>query len=105
MLARLGIRLVTSLVGIAVGIIVSATLLDKFSIDAGALVATFTFWIVHITVRFLALRILVRQPSVAVAGLLALGSTIVARIIVNIIEPRGGVCRTTISGPGKVRAC
>jgi putative membrane protein len=85
-LARLGIRLLTSLAGIAVGIVVSATLLDDFSIDAGAVVvATILFWIVHLAVQFLALRVLVRQPSVALAGLLALASTIVALIIVNII--------------------
>lgn len=86
MLARWGIRIGTSLAGIAVGIIVSATLLDRFSIDAGALViATLLFWIVHIAVQFLALRVLIRQPSVALAGLLALASTIVSLIIVNII--------------------
>ena len=86
MLARWGIRLLTSLAGIAVGIVVSATLLDDFSIDAGALVvATVLFWIVHLIVQFLALRVLVRQPSVALAGLLALASTIVALIVVNII--------------------
>jgi putative membrane protein len=86
MLARWGIRLVTSLAGIAVGIIVSAALLDDFTIDAGAVVvATLLFWIVHIVVQFLALRVLIRQPSVALAGLLALGSTIVALIVVNAI--------------------
>ena len=86
MLARWGIRLLTSLAGIAVGIVVSATLLDDFSIDAGALVvATVLFWIIHLAVQFLALRVLIRQPSVALAGLLALASTIVALIIVNII--------------------
>jgi len=36
-------------------------------------------------VQFLALRILVRQPSVALAGLLAVASTIVSLIIVNFI--------------------
>ena len=86
MLARWGIRLATSLAGIAVGIIVSATLLDRFSVDAGALVAaTALFWAVHLIVQFLALRVLIRQPSVALAGLLALGSTVVALIVVNII--------------------
>src|SRR5262245_49358965 len=86
MLARWGIRLATSLVGIAVGIILSATLLDNFSIDAGGLVeATLLFWIVHIVVNFLALRVLIRQPSVPLAGILALGSTIVALIVVNAI--------------------
>jgi hypothetical protein len=85
-LARWGIRLLTSLAGIAVGIVVSATLLDDFSIDAGALVvATILFWIVHLVVQFLALRVLVRQPSVALAGLLALASTIVALIVVNLL--------------------
>ena len=86
MLARWGIRLATSLAGIAVGIIVSASLLDRFSIDAGALVAaTALFWVVHLIVQFVALRVLIRQPSVALAGLLALGSTVVALIVVNII--------------------
>jgi hypothetical protein len=37
---------------------------------------------VHLLVQFLALRVLVRQPSVALAGLLALGSTVVALAIV-----------------------
>ena len=86
MLSRWGIRLATSLAGIAVGIVVSATVLDNFSIDAGGLVAaTLLFWIIHIAVQFLALRVLIRQPSVALAGLLALGSTIVSLVIVNII--------------------
>ena len=86
MLARLGIRLATSLAGIAAGIAVSAAVLDDFSIDGGALVvATLAFWIVHVVVQFLALRILVRQPSVALAGLLALASTIIALIVVNIL--------------------
>jgi hypothetical protein len=85
-LARWGIRLATSLAGIAAGLVVSATVLDRFSVDAGALVvATVLFWIVHLVVQFLALRVLIRQPSVALAGLLALGSTVVALIVVNII--------------------
>jgi hypothetical protein len=85
-LARWGIRLATSLAGIAVGILLSAALLDRFSIDATAVVvASLLFWIVHIVVQFLALRVLIRQPSVALAGLLALASTIVALIIVNAI--------------------
>ena len=86
MLARWGIRLATSLAGIAVGIIVSAALLDDFSVDTTAVVlATALFWIVHLVVQFLALRVLIRQPSVALAGLLALGSTVVALIAVDIV--------------------
>jgi len=85
-LARWGIRLATSLAGIAVGIIVSAALLDDFSVDTTAVVlATALFWIVHLVVQFLALRVLIRQPSVALAGLLALGSTVVALIVVDIV--------------------
>jgi hypothetical protein len=85
-LARWGIRLATSLAGIAVGIIVSAALLDDFSVDTTAVVlATAVFWIVHLVVQFLALRVLIRQPSVALAGLLALGSTVVALIVVDIV--------------------
>jgi len=86
MLVRLGIRAGTSLAGIAVGILLSAAVLDKFSVDAAAVVeATVVFWIVHLVVGFVALRVLVREPSVALAGLLALASTIVSLIIVNAI--------------------
>ena len=86
MLARWGIRLATSLAGIAAGILVSAALLDDFSVDATAVVlATALFWAVHLVVQFLALRVLIRQPSVALAGLLALGSTVVALIVVDIV--------------------
>jgi hypothetical protein len=84
MLVRWGIRLGTSLIGIAVGLILSGAVLSKFSIDAAAVVqATLLFWVVHLLVQVLALKVLVREPSVALAGLLALASTIVALIIVS----------------------
>src|SRR5215831_15270803 len=83
---RLGIRLVASLIGIAAGLLLSSAVLDKFSIDAtGVVEAALVFWIVHLGVQVLALRVLVRQPSVALAGLLALGATVVSLIIVNAI--------------------
>ena len=86
MLARLGIRLVSTLVGTAVGIILSVAVLSGFSASAQAIVvSTLVFWAVHIVVNFIALRILIRQPSVATAGLLALASTVVALIVVNIV--------------------
>ena len=86
MLVRWGIRVATSLVGIAVGILVSSAVLSKFSIDATAVVeATLVFWLVHLVVQLIALRVLVHEPSIALAGLLALASTIVALIIVNAI--------------------
>ena len=86
MLARWTIRFVSSLVGVALGIGVADIVLDDFSIDAAAMIqAVLLFWIVHIVVQFLALRILIRQPSVALAGLLALASTVVALIVVNIV--------------------
>src|SRR5271157_6045986 len=83
---RLGIRFAASLIGIAVGLLLSGALLSKFSIDATAVVeATLIFWLVHVGVSFVALRVLVREPSIALAGLLALASTIVSLIIVNAI--------------------
>ena len=86
MLARWGTRLVASLVGIAVGILLADALLADFSASVGAIVAaTIVFWVVHLFVDFLALRVLVRNPSIAVAGLLALASTIVSLVIVNIV--------------------
>ncbi len=86
MLARWGIRFGTSLAAVAVGILVSSAVLSKFSIDTTALIeASLLFWLIHIVVQLLALRVLVRQPSIALAGLLALASTIVSLIIVNAI--------------------
>jgi hypothetical protein len=94
MLIRLGIRVGTSLAGIAVGVLLSGALLSKFSINATAVVeATLIFWIVHLGVQFMALRVLVREPSIALAGLLALASTIVSLFIVNVI-----VSGLTVSG-------
>ena len=64
MLVRWGIRLSTSLVGIAVGILVASAVLGKFSIDATAVVeTTLVFWLVHLVVQMLALRVLVHEPS------------------------------------------
>jgi hypothetical protein len=86
MLARLAIRLGTSLIGLAVGIILSSAVLSRFSISAAAVVeATLVFWFVHLATQFMALKVLVHQPSIALAGLLAIASTIVALIIVNAI--------------------
>jgi hypothetical protein len=87
-LRRWGIRLGASLVAIAAGLVISSAALEDFNINAGGLVeATLLFWLVHIVVSFLALRVLIRQPSVALAGLLALASTVVALIIVALIVP------------------
>ncbi len=88
MLRRWGIRLGTSLVAIAAGLLISSAALSDFSVNSGGLLeATLLFWIVHIVVSFLALRVLIRQPSVAMAGLLALASTIVALVIVALVVP------------------
>jgi hypothetical protein len=83
---RLGIRIVASLVGIAAGIILSAALLSGFSAGGGAIIAaTIVFWIVHLIVDFVALRVLVRGPSMALAGLLALASTVISLVVVNLL--------------------
>jgi len=82
----LGIRFVASLIGIAVGLLLSGAVLNKFSLNATAVIeATLVFWLIHLGVQVLALRVLVRQPSIALAGLLALASTTVSLIIVNAI--------------------
>jgi Mycobacterial 4 TMS phage holin, superfamily IV len=86
MLARWGIRFASSLIGIAVGLILASAVLSSFSISFTALVeATLIFWLVHVVVQVIALKVLVRQPSVALAGLLALAATIISLIIVNAI--------------------
>ncbi len=86
MLTRWGIRLGSSLVGIAAGLLLAAAVVSKLSITASALVeATLIFWLVHLVIQVMALRVLVRQPSIALAGLLALASTIISLVIVNAI--------------------
>jgi hypothetical protein len=86
MLARWGIRIGLSLIGIVVGILLASAIFDGFSATTTGIVeATIVFWIVNLIVNFLAVRVLVRQPSVGLAGLLALASTIVSLIIVNLI--------------------
>ena len=86
MVARLGIRFGFSLVGILIGIVASVALLSGFSATTQAIiVSTLLFWAVNLVVNFVALRVLFRQPAVATAGLLALASTIVSLIIVNVV--------------------
>jgi hypothetical protein len=85
-IVRWGIRLAASLVGIAAGIVLSAAILSGVHVSAsGLVVATLVFWVVHIVVSFLALRVLVRQPSLALAGLLAVASTIASLIVVSLV--------------------
>jgi putative membrane protein len=85
-IARWTIRIGTSLAGIAVGILISSAALSRFSLSVSALIeATLLFWIIHLVVQVVALRVLVREPSIALAGLLALASTIIALVIVNTI--------------------
>ena len=83
---RLVIRFAAALIGIAVGIVICGAVLPKFSITASAVVwATLLFWVIHLVVQLFALRVLVREPSIALAGLLALASTIVSLIIVSLV--------------------
>jgi len=60
MLRRWGTRLAFSLVGIAAGLLLCTAALSSFSVSAAALVeATLLFWLVHIVVQFLALKVLI----------------------------------------------
>jgi hypothetical protein len=87
-LVRWAIRIGMGLAGAAAGLVVSDAVLSDLSMSATALVeATVVFWLVHLAVQFLALRVLIRQPSVALAGLLAIGSTIVSLVVVNVVVP------------------
>ena len=85
MLARLGIRVVSSLVGILIGLVVSVVALSGFSATFSAiLISTAVFWGVHVAVDFIVLRVLVRERSVVLAVLIALASTVVSLILVDI---------------------
>jgi hypothetical protein len=85
-LARWGIRIASSLIGIAVGIALAVAILSGFSAGATSIVeATILFWIVHLIVMFFGLRIFVRDPSVSMAILVALAATILSLIIVTIL--------------------
>ena len=79
-------RMLASLVGIAVGLTLAAALLTGFSVTAGALIgATLVFWVVHLVVDWFALKVLIRNPSIATAGLVALASTIVSLLVVDVV--------------------
>ena len=85
-LTRWAIRIGASLAGVAAGLALDTVALSGFSLSAeGFLEATLIFWLTHIAVQFLALRVLIRQPSIALAGLLALASTVIALVIVNFV--------------------
>jgi len=85
-LARFGIRIAAALAGILVGIVLAVALLSGVDAGATAIVeATIVFWVVHIVVSFFALRVFVRDPSVSLALLLALASTIISLIVVNLV--------------------
>lgn len=74
------------LVGAGAGLVLADILLSGLTISVRAVFeAALVFWLVHLAVSFLALRVLIREPSVAMAGLLAMGSTVVSLIIVNIV--------------------
>ena len=95
-LVRFGIRIAASLIGIAAGLVLSVALLDDFAATtAGIVEATIVFWVVHLIANFFAVKVLVKDPSIALAGLLALASTIVSLIVVNLI-----VSAISISGAG-----
>jgi len=88
MLTRWAIRIGMGLVGAGAGILLSAAVLPRLSVSISAIIeTTVIFWLVHIAVQFLALRVLIRQPSVALAGLLAIASTVISLLIVNLIVP------------------
>ena len=71
---RLRMRVFSSLIGIFVGLIVSAALLSRFSVTLTALVvATLVFWVVHIVAELLALRVFFRDPSFLMLLVVSLG--------------------------------
>jgi hypothetical protein len=85
-LVRWGIRLASSLIGVAVGFLIADIALKDFSISGVAIVgATLLFWIIHLLVDLVALRVLIRERSIALAALVALASTTVTLIIVDIV--------------------
>ena len=87
MLARWGIRIASSLIGIAVGIVLSTAIFDGFSSTDDGTRRGDDRLLDRVPDRQLPrpARASIRQPSVGLAGLLALASTIVSLIIVNLI--------------------
>jgi uncharacterized membrane protein YvlD (DUF360 family) len=74
------------LIGVAAGLLICAAVLNGLHITAkGLVVATLIFWFVHFIIQIIALRTLVRMLSVALAGLLAIASTVIALLIVNAV--------------------
>ena len=86
MLARWGIRIASSLIGIAVGIVLSIAILDGFSSSTDGARRGDDRLLDRFPHRQLLRTARVDPPTVvSLAGLLALASTIVSLIIVNLI--------------------
>ncbi|MFM7224177.1 MAG: hypothetical protein ACKOBG_01400 [Actinomycetota bacterium] len=95
MLARLGIRVVTGLVGAVVGLVLSAALLSGVSLTVTGLIqAAIVFWIIHVLVTFVALRALVREPTITRVVFLPMLVTIASLVICSIL-----VSGLSIHGP------
>jgi len=78
-------RVFSSLIGIFVGLIVSAAALSHFSVTLTALVvATGVFWVVHIVADLLALKVFFRDPSFLMLLVVSLGATVVSLIVVEL---------------------
>ncbi|HEV8155372.1 MAG TPA: hypothetical protein VGP67_07545 [Gaiellales bacterium] len=78
-------RVFSSLIGIAVGLIVSAAVLSDFSVTLTAwVVATGVFWVVHIVADLLALKVFFRDPSFLMLLVVSLGATVVSLIVVEL---------------------
>ena len=88
MIVRSIIRWGFTLVGIGVGIALAAGILSGMRVSADGFVwTTLTFWIVNLVANIITLRKLVRAISATIAGIVALGTTIVSLFIVSVLIP------------------
>lgn len=86
MLVRLATRVGTGLVGAVAGLVLSAALLSGVSLTATGLVqAAVVFWVIHILVTFVAIRALVREPTITRVVFLPMLVTIASLVICSVI--------------------
>lgn len=86
MLTRLVTRVAAGLAGAVLGLVLSAALLSGVTLTVSGLIeAAIVFWVIYILVTFVAIRALVREPTITRVVLLPMLVTIASLVICSIL--------------------
>ena len=87
--------MITGLIGAVAGLVLSAALLSGVTLTVGGLIqAAVVFWIIHVLVTFVAIRAVVKEPTISRVVFLPMLITIASLVICSIL-----VSGLSIHGP------